>query len=72
MIRKNESWGNLYKDVHSCMFTLYPFCWFNNVTNAQGHIKFEFQVQTSKDENVDLKDLAYSPTSEEFISLLSC
>jgi len=26
----------------------------------------------SKDENIDLKDLAYSPTSEELISFLSC
>jgi hypothetical protein len=69
--KKNELWGNLYKDARSCMFTHYPFCWFN-VTNTKGHIKLEFQVQTSKDENVDLKDLAYSPTSEDFISLLSC
>jgi hypothetical protein len=25
MIRKNESWGNLYKDARSCMFTITHF-----------------------------------------------
>lgn len=41
-------------------------------TDAKEHAKFLFQVPTSNDDNVDLKELAYSRTSEELISLLSC